>query len=158
MLNDTDPSNIAQEWVKQFADKYKPMLMLKEYNYLTKTKHKIPNLYMLLTLHQSKRINEIIKKQKSCPIVAGSVYHTSGIWEILHIIMESSLAMNSHIAKDYFDFKNGLDKHCPIRNTLITCDIKSLYTNIWHDLFYTAIEYWVEKLQNDLPILRRFNK
>ena len=66
--------------------------------------------------------------------------------------------MNSHIAKDYFDFKNGLDKHCPIRNTLITCDIKSLYTNIWHDLFYTAIEYWVEKLQNDLPILRRFNK
>ena len=47
--------------------------MLKEYNYLTKTKHKIPNLYMLLTLHQSKRINEIIKKQKSCPIVAGSV-------------------------------------------------------------------------------------
>ena len=29
MLNDTDPSNIAQERVKQFADKYKPMLMLK---------------------------------------------------------------------------------------------------------------------------------
>ena len=41
MLNDTYPSNIAQERVKQFADKYKPMLMLKEYNYLTKTKHKI---------------------------------------------------------------------------------------------------------------------
>ena len=79
MLNDTDPSNIAQERVKQFADKYKPMLMLKEYNYLTKTKHKISNLYMLLTLHQSKPINEIIKKQKSCPIVAGPVYHTSSI-------------------------------------------------------------------------------
>ena len=72
--------------------------------------------------------------------------------------MEPSLAMISHIAKDYFDFKNRLDKHCPIRNTLITCDIKSSNTNIRHDLFYTAIEYWVEKLQNDLPILQRFKK
>ena len=31
------------------------------------------------------------------PIAGGSVYHTSGISEILHIIMELSLAMISHI-------------------------------------------------------------
>ena len=30
--------------------------------------------------------------------------------------------------------------------------------NILHDLFYTAVVYWIEKLQNDLPLLRRFNK
>ena len=72
--------------------------------------------------------------------------------------MEPSLAMISHIAKDSFDFKIRLDKHCPIGTKLSTCDIKSLYTNIRHDVFYTAVEYWIEKLENDLPLLRRFNK
>ena len=49
---------------------------------------------------------------ETCPSVAGLVYHTSDISEIFHIIMEPSLAMISHIAKDSFDFKNRLDKHC----------------------------------------------
>ena len=72
--------------------------------------------------------------------------------------MEPSLAMISHIAKDSFDFKNRLDKHCPTGTTLSTCDIKSLYTNIPHDLFHTAVEYRTENLLFDLPLLRRFNK
>ena len=171
MLNDTDPSNIVQQRVTQFSDKYKSMLTLKEYNYLTKRKHEISDFYMLPKLHKSKRINEIVQKQqceyinieeniivKAHPIVADTVYHTSSISEILHIIMEPSLAMISHIAKDSFDFKNRLDKHCPTGTTLSTCDIKSLYTNIPHDLFHTAVEYRIENLLFDLPLLRRFNK
>ena len=45
MLNDTDPSNIVQQRVTDFADKYKPMLKLKEYNYLTKRKRKISQIF-----------------------------------------------------------------------------------------------------------------
>ena len=125
---------------------------------------------MLPKLHKSKRINEMIQKQQceyiniekniiveARPIVAGPIYHTSNISEILHIIMEPSLAMISHIAKDSFHFKNGLNKHCRTGTTLSTSDIKSLYTNIRHDFFNTAVEYWIEKLQNDLPLLRLFN-
>ena len=95
---------------------------------------------------------------EACPSVAGLVYHTSDISEILHIIMEPSLVMISHIAKDFFDFKNRLDKHCRTVTTLSACDIKSFYTNILHDPFYTAVEYWIEKLQNDLLLWRRVNK
>ena len=169
MLNDTDPSNIVQQRVTQFSDKYKSMLTLKEYNYLTKRKHKIPNLYMFLKLHKTKQINEIIQKQQceymNCeeniiqagPIVAGPNCHSS-ISEIDHIIMEPSIAMILHIAKDSFDFKNRLDKHCSAGTTLSTCEIKSLYTKIPHDLFYTVVECWIENLQYDLPLLRRFNK
>ena len=137
MLNDTDPSNSVQQRVMQFADKYKSMLTLKEYNYLTKNKQKISNLYILPKLRKSKQINAMIQKQQceyinieeniiveARPIAAGSVYHTSGISEILHIIMEPSLAMISHIAKDSFDFKNRLDKHCPTGTTRSACDIK----------------------------------
>ena len=77
---------------------------------------------MLSKLHKSKQINEIIQKEQceyinikenieGCTIVGGPVYHTSDISEILHIIMESSLAIVSHIAKDSFNFKIRLDKH-----------------------------------------------
>ena len=58
------------------------------------------NLYMLPKLHKSKRINEIMQKEQweyinvaeniiveARPIVAGPVYHTSGMSEIFHIIM-----------------------------------------------------------------------
>ena len=147
------------------------MLTLKEYSYLTKRKHEISDFYMLPKLHKSKRINEIVQKQqceyinieeniivKANPIVADTVYHTSSISEIVHIIMEPSLAMISHIAKDSLDLRNRLDKYCLTGITLSTCDIKSLYTNIRHDLFHTAVEYWTEKLQNVLPLLQRFNK
>ena len=54
--------------------------------------------------------------------------------------------MISHIAKDCFDFKNGLDKHCPTGTTLSTCDIKSLCTNIRLDLFYKKVEYWMNSI------------
>ena len=64
ILNDANHSNIVQQRVTQFADKFKSMLTLKEYNYLTKKKHKITNLYILPKLHNNKRINEIIQKEK----------------------------------------------------------------------------------------------
>ena len=35
MLNDKDPANTVQQRIAEVADKYKPMLTLKEDNYLT---------------------------------------------------------------------------------------------------------------------------
>ena len=77
--------------------------------------------------------------------VVNRTSNTSGVSEILCIIMEPLLAMISHIAKVSFDLKNRLDKHYPNGTTLSTCDIKSLYINIWFDIFYTTFEYWIEK-------------
>ena len=39
-----------------------------------------------------------------------------------------------------------------------TCDIKSRYTNTKHDVFYKAIEYWIAKFHDDIPLLSRFTK
>ena len=38
------------------------------------------------------------------PIIAGPVFHTSGMSEILHCIMEPALSLIPHIVKDSFDF------------------------------------------------------
>ena len=45
---------------------------------------------------------------------------------VLITLCKTSLAMISHIAKDYLDFKSRLDKYCPNRTTLSTFGIKSL--------------------------------
>lgn len=40
---------------------------------------------------------------------------------------------------------------------MIPLVIKSFYANIRHNVFYKAIEYWIEKLHKN-PLLRRFTK
>ena len=124
-------------------------------------------------LHKSKELNKITENQNSeyinitdnlkiegRPIVAGPVYYTSGISEMLHLILEPSVSFIPHILKNYFDFLERLDTTCTgeTLTLLSSCDIKSLYANICHDVFYKAINYWIEKLNNEIPLLRRFTK
>ena len=77
---------------------------------------------------------------------------------MLHLTLEPSLSFMSHILKDSFDFLERLDTTCTEDNLLSSCDIKSLYTNICHDVLYKAIDYWIEKLINEIHLLRRFTK
>ena len=77
---------------------------------------------------------------------------------MLHLILEPSLSFIPHILKDSFDFLERLDTTSTEDTLLSSCDIKSLYTNICHDVFYKAIDYWIEKLINEIPLLRRFTK
>ena len=69
--------------------------------------------------------------------------------------MEPTLSLIPHIVKDSFNFTQRLEKQCQNNTLLSTSDIKSLYTNICHDLFLTAIEYWIEHLKNNLTLLQR---
>ena len=97
---------------------------------------------MLPKLHKSKEINKVIQRKSTeyiqtdediliegWPIVAGPVFHTSGISEILHCIMEPALSLIPHIVKDSFDFTQRLEKQFQNNTLLSTCDTKSLYTN-----------------------------
>ena len=126
---------------------------------------------MLPKLHKSKEINESLERKRTehiqidqdilmegRPIVAGPVFNTSGISEILQCIMEPALSLFPHIAKGSFDFTQRLEKQCQNNTLLSTCDIKSLYTNIRHDLFLIVMECWIEDLQNNLALLQRFTK
>ena len=158
-LNNNDRSTIVQDRVNKFVEKYKSIVTNNEYEFLTKRCHKISNVYMLPKLHKSKEINEFIEIKrtgyiqmdedfliKGRLIVAGPVFHTSGISEILHCIMEPALYLVPHIVKDSFNFTQRLRKQCQNNTLLSTCDINSPYTNIRHDLFLAAVKYWIEQL------------
>ena len=57
--------------------------------------------------------------------------------------MEPALSLIPHIVKDSFDFMKRLEEQCQNNTLLSASDIKSLYTNIRHDFFPAAIEYWI---------------
>ena len=92
------------------------------------------------------------------PINSGPVYHTKGISVILHHIMLPCLSKIEHILKDSFDFVNKVDIDCDPNTKLVSWDIKSLYTNIKHELFHDAVSYWIDKYHDDLPLFARFSK
>ena len=163
-----DPSELLDKRVEEYAIRYKSILTEKEFICLKNNHYKVSKFYMLPKLHKSKRLNEIIKERNSeyisitekieiegRPIVAGPLYHTSKISEMLHIILEPTLSMIPHILRDSFDFKDRVEQSCNENTLLSSCDIKSLYTNIRHDVFIKAIEYWIEKLGNNIPLLSR---
>ena len=130
-----DPSTIVQDRVNKFVEKYKSILTNNEYDFLTKRCHKISNFCMLPKLQKSKKINGIIEIKRTeyiqidedilvegRPIVAGPVFHTRGISEMLHCIMEPALSLIQHIVKDSFDFTQRLEKQCQNNTLLSTLD------------------------------------
>ena len=168
-IQDNDPSPLLKNRIIAYAKKYKNLLTENEYKTLTQKTYKISNFYMLPKLHKSKELNNMAKNSEYInvdkiltiegrPIVAGPCYHTSVVSQILHVIMEPTLSFIKHILKDSFDFIDRIDTQCTVNTILSTCDIKSLYTNIKHDVFYKAIEYWIDKFHDDIPLLSRFTK
>ena len=170
-IQDNDPSPLLKNRIIAYAKKYKNLLTENEYKTLTQKTYKISNFYMLPKLHKSKELNNIFMTKNSeyinvdkiltiegTPIVAGPCYYNSVVSQILHIIMEPTLSFIKLILKDSFDFIDRIDTQCTINTILSTCDIKSLYTNIKHDVFYKAIEYWIDKFHDDIPLLSQFTK
>ena len=103
------------------------------------------------TLHKSKELNEIIENKnleyinitknvqiEGRPIVAGPVYYTSGISQMLHLILEPSLSFIPHILKGAFDVLERLDTTCTEDTLLSSCDIKSLY-KIFAMMYFTKL-------------------
>ena len=129
------------------------------------------NFYMLPKLHKSKRLDEIISEHpleyikveekltiEGRPIVGGCAYYTHGISTMIHKIMEPCLNEISHILKDTFDFTDRTNSCFDVGTDVGVADIKRLYTNISHDLGLKALAFWVEKLKDKIPILKRFSK
>ena len=168
-----NPTFIVKQKVCALAKKYKQMLHEKEYEFLTVREHKMSNFYMLPKLHKNAELNEILvssdtaeeylqlklkTKVEGRPIISGPAYHTSGLSQMLHLILQPVLEKVEHIVKDTFDFIERFDTLAEDDPMIVTWDIKSLYPNIRHDLFHDAISYWIDKHRNDIPLLKRFSK
>ena len=66
--------------------------------------------------------------------MAGSAHSTRGISIFFHKIMEPSLKKTLHILKDTFNFAERKENDLEIGTIVGVANIKSLYTNISHNL------------------------
>ena len=167
-----DPSNIIMEKLNSFLEKHKPRLTEKEHQCLAFTNYKLSNFYMLPKLHKSAQVNNVIEAERKeyihipegvsdldgRPIVSGPSFHTRNLSIMIHLILLPCLDHIKYILKDSFDFKEKLDHQCGPDTLFVTWDIKSLYTSIRHNLFYTAVEFWLDKLGDRIPLLNRFSR
>ena len=171
-LDNSDPSQLIQNRIISFSDKYKSQLTHNEHKYITKSKYKIANFYMLPKIHKSKELNTMIQNNRKeyyeinniifegRPIVAGCASHTHPLSLIVHKIMEPCLKEIRTILKDTFDFvdKAKHNKSFDIGTVLCTADITVLYTNISHNEGMQSLSYWIDRLKEKIPLLNRFSK
>ena len=168
-MGNNDPSNNVLADVKSFANNYREILTNKEYDFLTKKKYRMANFYTLPKLHKSALVNNMLREGSEYihatdiqeivegrPIVGGPAFHTSGISEMINIILKPIVEHIPWILKDSFDFVERCNHAVPDDTVLGTADIKSLYTNLSKELVFAAIEYWVNRYQAIIPVLQRF--
>jgi hypothetical protein len=121
ILGDDDPTPLLQEAVVSFAERYQSMLTPKEFDFLTKRKYSMANFYMLPKLHKSPVLNEIMGTSEYLfmrdfhhtidgrPIVGGPSYYTSGLSQMVDIILQPIVKMIPHLLRDSFDLLERLD-------------------------------------------------
>ena len=172
MGNHIDPSEIVFKTVQDFALRHKGVLTDKEYMYLTERKYKMAYFYSLPKLHKCAFINEFLQntgtsyihipdlnnKIDGRPIVGGPCYHTSGLSEMVDILLKPVVKYIPYLLKDSFDLLEKVNTDATNDILLGSCDIKSLYTNISHDLAYKAIDYWLTLTWDILFCESRFSK
>ena len=168
----TNPDESVRKVVVDFATKYKDVLTRNEFNFLTQRKYKTAYFYMLPKLHKSEHINNILRGSDTeyvhvkdfgeqidgRPIVGGPAYHTSGLSEMVDILLSPVIDYIRHLLKDSFDFLDRLNRYVSEETLLFTCDIKSLYTNITHNLAYNAIDFWITATWDFIDPNNRFQK
>ena len=168
-LGKVDPSNEVKTDVISFANTYRTVLTAKEYRFLTEKEYKMAYFYSLPKLHKSPEINERLKNGSEYvhlhdyageiegrPIVGGPAFHTSGISEMIDIILKPIMSHIPHILTDSFDFVDRCSHTVPDGALMGTADIKALYTNLSKELVFRAIEYWFNRYVQLIPILQRF--
>ena len=165
-IGSRNPESRVLQIVKDFAVKYKSLLTAKEFEYITKRTYRMANFYCLPKLHKSEDINSIlsqsVEEYVQIPnyqgnIVGGPIYHTSGLSEIIDIILKPFMSYIPHIVKDSFDLIDRVPKTVPDGTKLGSADIKALYTNLSFDLVLKSVEYWVTKFSDQIPLLQRFS-
>ena len=169
-LGSADPSKRTKKIVKEFAEKHKDVLTPKEFEFLVQKKYRMAYFYCLPKLHKSEEINNVMNTGaeyvhldnfngtiEGRPIVGGPCFFTSGLSEMLDIILKPIVTLIPHILRDSFDFVDRCEKMCEKETLFGTCDIKSLYTNLSFELVLKSVEYWISKYSTQIPLLDRFN-
>ena len=84
------------------------------------------------------------------PIVDGPNCPTRPLSQLIDVILKPFLIQIKSSVKDNLDFLRKCSRKMNDTTTLVTFDVKSLYTSIPHDYGLEAITFWMEKHPDSL--------
>ena len=170
IVGNDDPTPLIMEAVFLFATRYRNNMTPNEYSYITERKYNMANFYMLPKLHKSEYLGTVLGGRQYVhledfrhqidgrPIVGGPSFYTSGLSEMIDIVLQPLVKLIPHILRDSFDLLERVGTTVQDNVSLGSCDIKSLYTNISHDLALRGVDYWITRYENAIPLLQRLTK
>ena len=79
------------------------------------------------------------------PIIAGPSCLTQRLSNLLDILLRPYTEHVKSNLRDTTNFLNNLPDDVPPDTILASFDIEALYSNIPHDLWIEAVQYWLEK-------------
>ena len=116
-MSETNCDPKVMKWIVKFIKKYKDNLTKKEKEYLTSFSYNTSNFYGLPNIRKSKLIQNAIKEQqkeyvhniepsdlKLRPIVAGSIFPTRPLSNLIDILLKPFLLHVKSYVKDNLDF------------------------------------------------------
>ena len=162
-------NNRVMKKIGELTNKYESLLTKVEKLYLTNISFSTSNFYEFPKVHKSKQINEAIQQQNNeyieihepndltvRPIVGGPNCPTKPLSQLIDIILKPFLIHIKSYVKDNLDFLRKCSRKNNDSTTLVTFDVKSLYTSIPHNYGLEAICFWIEKHPDSLH--SRFSK
>ena len=142
----------------KLVQKYHNNLTKEEIDYLTKFNFNTSYIYGLPKVHKSDKIAEAVNEQHSeCirvfepddltlrPVVAGPNCPTKRLSTFIDIIIKPLILHVKSCTRDSIDFLQKCSRTAKESTVICTFDVKSLYTNIPHEVRLQAMNFWLEK-------------
>ena len=155
--------------MKKLCKKYETCLTKNEMKVILNEDWEDGKFYVLPKIEKCTEIIDEIKAKNSAyihmkmpesltghPIVGGTKPVTQGASKLLEKILTPLVQTQTSYIKDEWDFFGKFPRKIDPKYTIVTCDIKSLYTSIPVDLGLQAIEYWIDRSSHLIP--KRFTK
>ena len=155
--------------IGELANKYESLLTKAKKLYLANVSFSRRNFFGLPKAHKSKQINETIQQQNKeyieihepddltmRPRVGGPNRATRPLSQLIDMILKPFLIHIKSYVEDNLDFLRKYSRKNNDSTTVVTFDVKSLYTSIPHNYGLEAINFWIEKLPD--PLHLKFSK
>ena len=155
--------------IGELANKYKSLSTKAEKLYLTNISFSRSNFFGLPNAHKSKKINEAIEQQNKeyieihepdyltmRPIAGGPDCPTRPLSQLIDIILKPFLIHIKSYVDDNLNFLRKYSRKNNDSTTVVTFDVKSLYTIVPHNYGIEAIRFWIEKHPD--PLHLKFSK
>ena len=162
-LTDGNNDDAIIRKIERHLKKFENETTKQEEEYIKNFVWKTSNFYGLPMIHKSQLIKEAIVNQNSeyiklpappdlkmRPIVAGPSSPTHRLSNFIDLILKPLCKHVPSFIRDDLDFLNHIPDAIDENSLLVSFDVVSLYTNILHDLGFTAIKYWIDNFPQSM--------